>query len=321
MTGSRGRRARSLAAGTRDTLTDGGFAAAWRMVRGLPEPAAARVFRAAADAAVRRDTRGVRQLRRNLRRVVGPSRPAAELEALVRDGMRRYARYWMETFRLPSMPVPDVLARTDIDGVAHLDAALASGRGAVVALPHMGNWDVAGVWLVDHGVRFTTVVERLRPAPLFDRFVAFRESLGFEVLPLTGGERSVSETLTARLTAGGCVCLVGDRDLSRRGVPVRFFGEPTRMPPGPALLAATTGAALLPVSLWFDGPRWAQHIGAPIRLSGAGLRDRVVGGTQALADVFAREIAARPADWHMLQRLWVADLDLDRRAALTASDQ
>ena len=81
------------------------------------------------------------------------------------------------------------------------------------------------------------------------------------------------------------------------------------MPGGPALLAARTGAPLLPVSLWFtpDGG-WGQRIGAPIELPDGRLRDRVAAGTQALADAFAREIAEHPADWHMLQRLWLADL-------------
>jgi lauroyl/myristoyl acyltransferase len=112
------------------------------------------------------------------------------------------------------------------------------------------------------------------------------------------------------------VCLLGDRDMTRAGVKVTFFGEPTTMPAGPALLAATTGAALLPASLWFDGDGWAHRIGAPIPVPAAGrLRDRVTVATQALADWFGAEIAAHPADWHMLQRLWLADLGPQRGAA------
>jgi KDO2-lipid IV(A) lauroyltransferase len=178
----------------------------------------------------------------------------------------------------------------------------------VVALPHSGNWDVAGLWLVNQGYPFSTVVERLNPEVLFDRFVGYRQSLGMRVLPLTGGDRPPTEVLTERLRAGEVVCLVADRDLSRSGVEVQFFGEPTRMPAGPALLAASTGAVLLPAHMFYLPEGWGQWIGPPIELADGPLRDRVQRATQRLADVFAARIAAQPADWHMLQKLWLADL-------------
>jgi KDO2-lipid IV(A) lauroyltransferase len=233
----------------------------------------------------------------------------AELDELLRRAMRSYARYWREVFRLPVIGPCTIRERTDFTGTDVLDGAIAAGRGVVCALPHMGNWDAAGVWLVDHGARFTTVAERLRPESLYRRFLDYRERLGMEVLPLTGGERPPSEVLAERLRAGGVVCLLGDRDLTGRGVDVRFFGETARMPAGPALLAATTGAALLPVGLWFTPRGWGVRVHPPVELPADGrLRDRVVGATRALADVYAAEIAERPQDWHMLQRLWLADL-------------
>lgn len=293
-------------------LTDVGYAAGWRGVRTLPAPLAAAAFRAGADLAMWRDGRGVAQLRVNLRRVVGPGMTEPELEDLVRAAVRSYARYWMETFRLPSMPVENVLSRVSTEGAEHVDAAVAAGRGTVVALPHSGNWDVAGLWLVHRGVPFTTVAERLEPRSLFDRFVRFREGLGMEIIPLSGGDQAPGAVLGERVRAGGFVCLLADRDLGASGVPVEFFGEPTRMPPGPALLAATTGAALLPVSLHYRPDGWGQWIGAPIELTEGRLRDRVSAATQTLADTFADRIAAHPADWHMLQTLWPADLDRSR---------
>jgi KDO2-lipid IV(A) lauroyltransferase len=173
----------------------------------------------------------------------------------------------------------------------------------------MGNWDAAGAWLVDHGAPFTTVAERLEPESLYRRFLDYRESLGMEVVPLTGGHRPPSDVLAERLRAGGVVCLLGDRDLTRRGIDVAFFGETARMPAGPALLAATTGAALLPVGLWFTPAGWTVRVHPPVELTGERLREKVTAATQALADTYAAEIAEHPEDWHMLQRLWVADLD------------
>jgi phosphatidylinositol dimannoside acyltransferase len=293
-----------------------GYLAGWHGVRALPEPAASWLFGRAADLVTRRDGGSVRQLRRNLARVTGGRLAEQELDRLVRDALRSYARYWMETFRLPSMDVEQTLARAETAGWEHVQAGIDAGRGVVVALPHSGNWDVAGLWLIQQGYPFSTVVERLDPEILFDRFVAYRESLGMRVLPLTGGERSPTEVLTERLKAGEVVCLVADRDLSRHGVEVQFFGEPTRMPAGPALLAATTGAVLLPAHTFYRPDGWGQWVGPPVELGDGRLRDRVQSATQRLADVFAERIAAHPADWHMLQKLWLADLDSARLQAV-----
>jgi KDO2-lipid IV(A) lauroyltransferase len=224
--------------------------------------------------------------------------------------MRSYFRYWYEVFRLPVIGSHELDQRSTVVQWDVLERVRASGRGAVLALPHMGNWDQAGAWLVGAGVPFTTVAERLEPAELFDRFVAFRESLGMEVLPLTGGQ-SPYGVLRERLRSGGVVCLLGDRDLTANGVEVTFFGETARMPAGPAALALATGAALLPVTLTYPSPRhWQLRIHDEVPVPTDGRRsEKVAVMTQQLADAFAEGIAAAPQDWHMLQRLWLADLD------------
>jgi KDO2-lipid IV(A) lauroyltransferase len=91
-------------------------------------------------------------------------------------------------------------------------------------------------------------------------------------------------------------------------VPVTFFGEATRMPAGPAMLAALTGADLCPVHLSFTDDGWRQVIHPPLQLPGTRLAQQVREGTQLLADVFATGIRGYPQDWHMLQPLWLADL-------------
>jgi phosphatidylinositol dimannoside acyltransferase len=299
-----------MLARARARAVDLGYAAGWGALKSVPPGVSARAFRAGADLAAARNGAGVRQLRKNLRRVAGPDTSESALDELVGDALRSYARYWLETFRLPKMDHGDVVARVDAnaEGSEHLDAAMAAGRGAIIVLPHMGNWDVSGLWFVDRGSPFTTVAERLEPASLYDRFVAYREGLGMEVLALTGGERSPMDVLAERLRAGRAICLVADRDLSRNGVDVQFFGETARMPGGPAMLAARTGAPVLPVGLWFTADGWGHRVNPPIELPGGRLSERVRAGTQAVADAFAGEIAAHPADWHMLQPLWLADL-------------
>src|SRR5205814_1194598 len=198
-----------------------------------------------------------------------------------------------------------------------------SGRGVALALPHMGNWDQAGAWIIARGVpSLTTVAERLEPESLARRFFAFREQLGFEVLPATGGVARFG-ILAQRLRAGGLVCLPADRDVTGSGIEVEFFGEKARMMGGAAALAVQTGAALMPVTLWFEGPLWGAHIHEEIPVPQAGgRREKVAAMTQEVARVFETGIRAHPEDWHMLQRVFVADLDPQRlrRAALRASE-
>ncbi|MFD0777039.1 phosphatidylinositol mannoside acyltransferase, partial [Streptomonospora algeriensis] len=185
------------------------------------------------DAAWLRRGPGVRRLEANLRRVAGPDR----IRALSRAGMRSYLRYFYEMFMLESYTDEDMRARVDCTGIEYLEDILASGRGVVAALPHMGNWDLAGAWVTRYGIPVTTVAERLKPESLFERFVAFREGLGIEVLPLTGGSTHSFGVLARRLRQGRLVCLLADRDLTATGVEVAFFGEPARLPAGPAALA------------------------------------------------------------------------------------
>ena len=288
--------------GAAGRAADLGYAAGWRVVRELPEPVARVAFDLGADLAAWRGGPGVARLRANYARV-RPDLPDDALDELTRAGVRSYARYWREAFRLPSVDLKALADRVDdeVVGREHLDAALERGRGAVVGLTHSGNWDVVGAWAVQRYGGFATVAERLRPEALFQRFVDYRESLGFEILPMTGGDPPVRGLLRT-LHAGRIVCLVADRDLSHRGVPVDFFGHRSAMPPGPAALAAATGAPLLPLGCWFteDGG-WGFRIHPPIDVSA---RSEVPAATQAMADAFAAEIAERPQDWHMLQRIW-----------------
>jgi lauroyl/myristoyl acyltransferase len=293
----------------RDRLTDGLYGLGWSTVKKLPEPVAAALGRTIADMAWKRRGRSVLRLESNLARVVPDAGPQ-RLAELSKAGMRSYMRYWMESFRLPAWSAERVRGSVEIKDIHCLTEGLDSGRGVILALPHLANWDLAGVWVTRAlGVPFTTVAERLRPETLYDRFVAYRESLGMEVLPHSGG--SAFGTLARRLRSGGLVCLVADRDLSASGVEVTYFGETTRMPAGPALLAQQTGALLLPVTLWYDeAPFMKGRIHAPVEVPETGTRaDKTSSMTQTLADAYAAGIAEHPEDWHMLQRLWLADLE------------
>jgi phosphatidylinositol dimannoside acyltransferase len=296
------------------------YAVGWWLVCRVPESWGRWVFHKAGDIAWRRQGPGVVVLEANLRRVTGPEATGAELRALSRAAMSSYARYWFEVFRLPVIPPERLLARTNcVAGKDTLLATLASGRGAVLALPHMGNWDAAGAWIIAEGVlRFTTVAERLEPESLARRFFAFREGLGFEVLPATGGVARFG-TLAQRLRAAGLVCLPADRDVTGSGIEVDFFGEKALMMGGSAALAIQTGAALRPATIWFEDGGWGTHIHEEIPVPADGSRSqKILAMTQEVARVFEEGIRAHPQDWHMLQRVFTADLDLARLAAAQA---
>ncbi|MCE3034945.1 phosphatidylinositol mannoside acyltransferase [Streptomyces sp. CMSTAAHL-2] len=292
-----------------DRLSDALYCAGWSTVKKLPEPAAARLGRTVADLAWKKRGKGVLRLEANYARVV-PGASPERLAELSRKGMRSYLRYWMESFRLPAWSPERIRTGFDPKDIHHLTEGLDAGKGVILALPHLANWDLAGAWVTTElRTPFTTVAERLKPETLYDRFVAYREGLGMEVLPHSGG--SAFGTLARRLRDGGLVCLVADRDLSASGVEVDFFGEKARMPAGPALLAQHTGALLLPVTLWYDdSPVMRGQVHPPVKVPDSGTRaEKASVMTQALADAFATGIAEHPEDWHMLQRLWLADLD------------
>jgi KDO2-lipid IV(A) lauroyltransferase len=277
---------------------------------------------AVAEIAWRRQGPKVQVLEANLRRVLSytehtPDVDGKELRALSRAALRSYARYWFEVFRLPVIPTEQLTAGMHInpEGEAALLATLRAGRGAIIALPHMGNFEQAAVWVVNVGAgSFTTVVERLRPESVYEAFVSFRESLGMEVLPLTGHHPPFG-TLAQRLRAGRLICLVSDRDLKESGIEVEMFGEKARIA-ATAALAVHTGAALLPTATWFEGDEWGARISPEIPVPETGTRaEKIAAMSQALARHFEAAIAEHPQDWHMLQRVFTADLDPERAVA------
>jgi phosphatidylinositol dimannoside acyltransferase len=305
-----------------ERLTGFAYQLGWKLICRVPESWARWAFTKVADIAWRRQGPSVQVLEANLHRVLSysggrPDVDGQELRALSRATLRSYARYWLEAFRRQVIPVERFVSGMHINaaGEEALFANLKAGRGVVIALPHMGNFEQAGAWVVARGAgSFTTVAERLRPESVYEAFVRFRESLGMEVLPLTGGQ-SPFGTLAQRLRAGKLVCLVSDRDLKDTGIEVQMFGETARIA-ATAALAVHTGAALMPVATWFEGDDWGAHIYEEIPVPESGTRmEKIAAMSQELARIFETAITEHPQDWHMLQRVFTADLDPARLAA------
>lgn len=293
------------------------YATGWRAIRLMPERAAYGLFDRIADRLWRAHGGGVRQLEANLVRVLGPV-PESELRQVSRAGMRSYMRYWCDAFRLPGWD----RARIDTFEIERLDRItdnIDAGRGVILALPHMGNWDHAGAYFSTNFTPIHSVAEKLEPAQLYDAFLAYRESLGMRIHGL--GDPGVYEQLAEACRDGRAVALLADRDLSARGVEVEFFGEKTRFPAGPAALAVDTGAALLPATLFWKGHNAAVILPEVVPPEAGERADRIRAATQAVASALEAGIRAHPQDWHMLQRLWLADLDPTRLAARDAEER
>lgn len=288
-----------------DTMNAWLYEVGWKVTKALPEPAANAVFQQMADALWRRHAGGVTQLERNLERV-HPRAAHEEIRELSRAGMRSYMRYWCEAFRLPSWSKARIKDTFILERQYLLDDALDKG-GALMIPGHMANWDHAGAWAALTYGSVSSVAERLKPEKLFEKFMAYRRDLGMDLLGT--GEPDVLRQLTRRLRDGKLVALMGDRDIGRTGVHVDFFGEPASFPAGPAILAMMTDVPLHPVTMWFDGDIARGYVHDRIEMPTGGEReDNIRLITQQLARGWESGIREHSVDWHMLQRVWVADL-------------
>jgi len=240
----------------------------------------------------------------NMARILGPPPESEVVAAAVREAFQLYGRYWYDTFRARVMPPEEVNRRFVCVGLAHIDRALEAGKGAILALPHMGNWDVAGRFICVNGYRLAAVAELLRPRRIFEQFLRHRRALGMRIVPLTEDRRAGIQT-GQLLLDNWLVALVADRDLGGRGVDVEMFGGARKLPAGPALLSIKTGSPLLACSVFTTDEGWVCHIREPLEVELTGeTRADVTALTKLLARYFERDISAKPTDWHMFQPAW-----------------
>ena len=285
----------------KDNLSAYVYFAGWRIVRWLPENTAYKLAYRASDFLVKRNGKSVQRLRSNLSRTQ-PGMTTLNLDLLVIEAMRSYMRYWCDTFRLPDWSDERIIQTVTVTNEHLLTDAIAAKTGVIVAVPHAGNWDHAGAYFCAKGIRLVTVAERLKPEKLFLKFLAYRQAMGMEVLPLDG---RVLNTLQDRLNEGALVALVSDRDLSRSGIEIEFFSGKARMPAGPALLALRTKAPLITAFVTYTDNGVHIEFRNVVLPSEGDESSKVKEIVQRTAQYFEDGISENPQDWHMLQRIWV----------------
>jgi lauroyl/myristoyl acyltransferase len=292
-----------------DFLVASAYFAGWKLVRALPEKSAYSLFEKIGEFTLRRNGPRMKRLRSNLQRVC-PDKNSSEMDQLMARAISSYMRYWCDTFRSPDWSKERIFGSVTVTREELLTGPMKNGRGVVVTLPHSGNWDHAGSYFCAMGFPLVTVAEKLKPEALFNKFLEYRQNMGMEVL--STDSRSMG-TLMQRAREGALIALVADRDLSRSGVAVDFFGYPARMPAGAALLAVRTGIPLITAHVSYtENGIHIEFNSVEIPTDGTE-SEQVSVVVQRCADLFAKGISRTPEDWHMLQRIWV-DGDFQERS-------
>ncbi|MEO5900194.1 MAG: phosphatidylinositol mannoside acyltransferase [Ilumatobacteraceae bacterium] len=289
-----------------DAVTVGSFRAGALAARLMPGPVALGAASSIGFTASLANSTRRRMIERHLQRV-NPRLRGPALRVAVGQAFDSYAKYYMESFRLPHLSKRTVADGLYVDGWDNVTRAVASGRGTIFALPHMGGWEWAGRWMADKGYKMTVVVEALDPPELFEWFADLRKELGMTIVPTGPG---AGTAVLKALRDNEIVCLLCDRDLERNGVEVEFFGERTTLPAGPATLALRTGAPLLPVGVYYtdDYNGHMAHVRPPIPLTRlASMRTDVTRITQLLAYELEFLIRRAPEQWHLFQPNWPSD--------------
>ncbi len=238
----------------------------------------------------------------NMRRV-RPQGNAREWRRLARLSFHNYAMYWVDFLRCYHLTYEEIYNSLVVPhGVEWFDECLSRGRGAVLALPHYGSWDMIGGWVGHNYPSFWAVAEQLKPRPMYEFHTELRRRMGIRIIPL--GENTV-ERIIEVLAGNGMVCLLSDRLIAGGGTEVEFFGEKVMLPIGPALLAVKMGTAVIPCLTIYKDGKYHGFVGPPldIEVTGDTRRDVQV-NTQKLARIFEDFIREDPTQWHMFQPLF-----------------
>lgn len=288
---------RSHDATVRDRVNRTIYRAAWTISPHIPRPILRRFSRFASQIAARRPGAFLRRWQRTVAQATG----VYPDHLLTTEAVESYLRMLTEVWSLPGWGPEEIVATvsTDAQGERAMRAAI-TDRGVVLALPHMANWDLAGAWACTTGLPVSTVAEQLPPAE-FSAFTQFRSELGMTVYSHT--DPSAITHLIADTKAGQLVCLVSDRDLTRRGASVTWPGgslsRPVTVPTGPAVVARATGALFMAIACHYT--EHGMHISFSDPIEHRPGRDGIAAMMQEVTDFHAAAVIAHPADWHMFQ--------------------
>lgn len=246
-----------------------------------------------------------RVVRLQLRVALGGEKSAAELAALTTGFYRHLGLLFMELLRLPGITRAQALELVDVQGEEHLRAALAKGKGVLLLAGHLGNWELAGVALAARGYTLRAIGKEMKhPAGDVLRQM-LRDDNGVPTIP----RRDSIKLIFRELKANHVVVVLIDQNMTAdEGVFVDFFGQPACTMKALAVLAARTGAAVLPGCIWRDPDGRHHHMaGGPALTpapatgdSEADIRRWTQQYTRALEDL----IRQHPEQWMWMHKRW-----------------
>ena len=235
-----------------------------------------------------------------------PTLDHGELRRITWRNFRNHSKAYADLMRLPVARVEDLRPLLHAQGIEHLEAARARGRGVLVISAHVGSWEVAAAIWSATVAPVSLFAEELEPAELFEWYRRTRARLGISVLPLSrGGLRQVLQALENE----EMVVTAIDRDVLGTGIMVDFFGRPARIPDGPAAIALRKGTPLLPVAVYRRPDDTFQAVGyPPIFAEPTG--DRACDVRRVTGELVRRleeMIRDHPEQWHVPHRIWSED--------------
>ena len=233
----------------------------------------------------------------NYAAALGKDRRDPEVARVARRAFQNYGRMLIDFLLLGSLTRDELLSRVSLDGREHLDAALSRGRGVIMAVPHMGSWDMGGSFGGALGYSVLAVAERF-PGSLNDAVVETRQRFGVKVI--TAGRQAV-RAINEALQANDVVTLVCDLEQGP-GVTVGFFGRKAIVPGGPAAFALKTGAVLLPGAVYATAPgQYRVHIDPALQVNEGDTKETVM---QRVIDRFTDFIKERPDQWYAFRPMF-----------------
>jgi lauroyl/myristoyl acyltransferase len=236
-------------------------------------------------------------------RIACPELDERELRRVSWLNFRNHAKAYADLMMLPRTQVSAMRPLLKVQGMEHLEAARALGKGVLAVSCHMGSYEVvSAIWSATLApVSF--FAEELEPRALFEWYRDTRARLGISVLPINlGGIRKVTQALHDQ----EMVVTAIDRDITGTGHTMPFFGRPAPIPLGTAAIALRVGTPLLPVCVYRlpDDTYMAEAAPMVIANSTGDKKADEIRITQELLRHIEGFIRSHPEHWHLPHRIW-----------------
>lgn len=243
---------------------------------------------------------------RRIRLVFGDRHDAAAVKRIARDSFRNLMFTAVDIIRSPSLTFDAFQGMAECDFFETLRQQRESGRGAVIAVPHMGSWELAGRAMQLLGMPVFSVAGKQRN-PLFDRYLTeTRERAG---IPITMRGAATLRTIIDRLGHGGFLAVLPDVRMPTEGVRARFLGGEVNVGPGMAMFARHTGVPIYPIIMRRVG--WERHVGhihpAIEPDSTLSKHEDIQRMTQQVLAIVEGAIREDPGQWFWYNKRWVLD--------------